>query len=134
MLLARLLALFVLVPLVELALLIEVGRRFGTVNTVLLIVVTGTLGAMLAKQQGLSALKRVRGELDRGEVPASAVADGLLILSAGVLLITPGILTDIVGFSLLIPWVRTQVKSWLLGLFSRWAAGGGRFTFVRRRH
>ncbi len=110
---ARLLALFVLLPALELALLIEIGSRIGTLATLGLIVLTGALGAALARQQGLGVLKRMRQESAQGRIPAAPVVDGVLILLAGALLITPGILTDAFGFFCLIPACRQLLKTFL---------------------
>jgi UPF0716 protein FxsA len=105
-----LLLLFIVVPAVELALLIEIGSRVGTFHTLALIVATGAIGATLANRQGIRTLRTIQDELARGALPADAVQDGVIILIAGALLITPGILTDIVGFLCLIPAVRNAVK------------------------
>jgi UPF0716 protein FxsA len=105
--------LFLVVPTVELMLLIEVGKAIGTLATIGLIVGTGVLGATLARHHGLSALSRMRGEMDAGRLPADALVDGMLILVAAALLITPGVLTDAVGFLLLIPLTRMGLKRWL---------------------
>lgn len=106
----RLLALFVVVPAVELALLIEVGQRIGAGATLGLIVATGVVGASLARRQGLGVLRRLQQETQAGRIPADPLVDGAFVLVAGALLITPGILTDVVGFLCLVPGVRTLVK------------------------
>ena len=106
----RLLLLFIVVPAVELALLIEIGRRIGTLETIGLIVVTGLVGAAMARSQGLRVLSRVRQEMSTGEMPAGSLLDGVLILLASALLITPGVLTDAVGFLCLMPGFRGLVK------------------------
>ncbi|MEM7585996.1 MAG: FxsA family protein [Acidobacteriota bacterium] len=111
----RLLLLFTIVPLVELALLIEVGRIVGMPATILLVIVTGTLGAWLAKTQGVRTLNRLQQELQSARMPADTMLDGLLIFIAGAVLLTPGILTDLFGFFLLTPacrgWLRGIIKS-----------------------
>jgi UPF0716 protein FxsA len=107
---ASLLLLFIVVPAVELALLIEVGSRIGTLATLAIIVATGVLGAALAKQQGIRTVRVIQDELARGELPASSLVDGVIILVAGALLITPGILTDAVGFLCLVPAARDTMK------------------------
>ena len=86
---AKLLLLFILVPATELALLIEIGSRIGTINTLLLIVVTGVLGASLASRQGLAVLRQIQDETVRGQMPGSAIVDGVIILVAGIVLMTP---------------------------------------------
>ena len=106
----RLLLLFILVPTVELVLLIEVGSRIGTLATLGLIAVTGMIGAALARWQGLQVLRRVQTDLAEGRLPASPLVDAVLILIAGALLITPGILTDALGFLCLIPGFRRFLK------------------------
>jgi UPF0716 protein FxsA len=116
---ARLLLLFTVVPLVELALLLEVGRRIGTPATLALIVVTGAVGAILAKWQGLGVLRRIQVELGAGRMPGAAIVDGVIILIAGALLITPGVLTDIVGFLCLIPATRTGMRAVLWRILAR---------------
>ena len=115
----RLLLLFVLVPAVELALLIEIGARIGTLATLGLIVGTGVLGAALARQQGLAVLRRVQEELAANRLPTGPLVDGLIILIAGALLMTPGILTDGVGFLCLVPGSRTLIKRGLWRRFER---------------
>ena len=115
----RLLLLFVLVPAIELGLLIELGRYIGTLPTLGVIVVTGILGAFLARQQGLGVLRRMRQETAQGRMPAGALADGVMILLAGAVLMTPGLLTDTFGFLLLVPAVRRWVKAGLLRRIER---------------
>ncbi len=106
----RLLLLFIVLPAVELALLIEIGRRIGTLETLGLIVVTGAVGAVMARSQGLRVLSRVREEISAGAMPASTLLDGVLILVAAALLVTPGVLTDAFGFLCLVPGFRTLLK------------------------
>jgi UPF0716 protein FxsA len=106
----RLLLLFILVPAVELILLINIGKVIGVLLTIAVIVVTGALGATLARWQGLGVLRDVQNELARGGLPASALVDGVLILIAAALLMTPGFLTDLVGFLCLVPGFRSVLK------------------------
>ncbi|MDH3523327.1 MAG: FxsA family protein [Acidobacteriota bacterium] len=108
-----LLLLFVLVPAVELALLIQIGRVVGTLPTLALIVFTGVLGAWLARRQGLAVVRQVRAEMADGRVPAGPVVDGILILVAGAVLMTPGLLTDLFGFFCLVPAGRRLLKGYL---------------------
>ena len=93
-------------PVIELVLLIEIGQRVGTLPTIALIVGTGIVGASLARQQGIATLARLRTDLDGGRLPAQAIVDGVLILVAAALLLTPGVLTDLFGFFCLIPTCR----------------------------
>lgn len=111
----RLFLLFTLVPLVELALLIRVGNVIGVFWTIVLVVTTGLLGASLARWQGWQTWRKFDAELRSGRFPAAEIIDGLLILIAGALLVTPGILTDAVGFLLLVPFVRARIR----GRFTR---------------
>lgn len=109
----RLLALFLLLPLVELALLIQVGRWIGLAWTIAIVAATGLLGAALARRQGARAWSAIHAELREGRVPAGAVVDGLLILIGAIVLLTPGILTDLLGFALLAPPTRSFFRGWL---------------------
>jgi len=108
--LLRLLLLFTLVPLVELVLLLILADKTSWQFTVALVLFTGVVGAALARHEGLRCLRRVRQKLAAGELPGDALLDGLMILLAGALLITPGVLTDLVGFALLLPPFRRVVK------------------------
>lgn len=115
----RLLLLFTFVPLIELLLLIEIGRHVGTLPTVLLVVSTGFLGAWLARQQGLQTLTRVQRDMAEGRLPTDALLDGVLILVAGAVLLTPGLLTDLCGFTLLTPFGRRAIRERLSVWFKR---------------
>jgi UPF0716 protein FxsA len=110
-----LLLLFVGVPLLELYLLIQVGSKIGALATIGLSILTGVLGTLLVRVQGFSVLLRVRGMLDRGEVPALEVLDGAVLLIAGIMLLLPGFITDALGFLLLIP----PLRRWLILRFVR---------------
>ena len=109
----KLLILFITVPLLELALLIKIGTLIGTFNTILLILITGILGAALTKQQGLGVITRIREDMALGKVPSDELFNGVCILVGGFLLLTPGLLTDALGFSLLIPSARKGIKKYL---------------------
>ncbi len=109
-----LLLLFLAVPLIEIYFLIKVGDIIGAWPTVLLVVGTAVLGVWLLRLQGLSTLYRVQSSLQRGELPATAMLEGLLLLLAGALLLTPGFVTDSFGFLLLIPPLRQRLAAYLL--------------------
>ena len=111
---ARLLVLFITVPFIELVLLLEIGGRIGVAATVLVILATGALGAWLTRSQGLQVLARFRQATSEGRLPHREVVEGLMILIAGAVLLTPGFLTDTVGFLLLIPPVRAIVRDRLI--------------------
>lgn len=107
---ARLLLLFILVPVIELAFFMLLGKHFGLPLTLLIIVVTAVIGAALTKSQGGKALANFQNALAMGKMPHKEMVDGLLILIAGAVLLTPGFLTDAVGFLLLAP-VRAVIRS-----------------------
>ncbi|OVE76815.1 hypothetical protein BVX98_04690 [bacterium F11] len=119
----KLLLLFIGVPLVEMFILIKMGEMMGFWPTVGLVVGTGFLGALLARVQGARAWTNVQRELARGELPASQLVDSLLILIAGIVLLTPGLLTDILGFLLLIPLTRNLFKAWIGRRLKKMATG-----------
>ncbi len=122
--LARLFLLFTIVPLIELYLLIKIGSYLGALNTVLLIVITGLLGALLARLEGLRVLRQIMQNLSQGIVPAEELVDGVLIFIAGILLVTPGVLTDVIGLFFIFPYTRTIFKRWLRRKLDRMAASG----------
>ena len=109
-----LLAVFILVPLAEIYVLIQVGGFIGALPTVLLVVVTAVLGAVLFRLEGLATLTRVQDSMRRGEVPAEEMFGGVLLIFAGALLITPGFITDAIGFAWLLPPVRRACARWYL--------------------
>ena len=109
----RLLLLFTLVPIVELAVLIEIGQHLGMLPTVALVLATGALGATLARREGIQAFHRLRDSIGQGSFPGEAILDGVLILGGGLLLLTPGILTDLLGFAALVPATRYYIKYYL---------------------
>jgi UPF0716 protein FxsA len=107
--LGRLFLLFTLVPLVEIYLLVQLGALMGVWPTIALVCVTGFLGASLARREGRRALARYQETLAKGQLPEEGIVSGLLILVGGVLLIAPGVLTDLTGLMLMIPPVRRAV-------------------------
>tara|TARA_B100000953_G_C17836796_1_gene363663 strand:- start:43 stop:441 length:399 start_codon:yes stop_codon:yes gene_type:complete len=104
---------FTIIPVVEIYLLIQIGTIFGALTSIALVIVTGFLGAYLARIQGLQTLFRIQKSLREGQMPSSELLDALLIGIAGLVLLTPGFLTDAFGFLLLIPNTRTAIKQWL---------------------
>ncbi|TET16288.1 MAG: FxsA family protein [Dehalococcoidia bacterium] len=117
--LLRLALLFVLTPLVELAILVYLGTIIGALYTILIVVATGILGAFMARNQGLAALSRIRGSIERGIIPSDEIFDGALILVGGLLLLAPGVITDVIGFAVLVPQTRRIIGRWLRGLIRR---------------
>lgn len=107
--LLRLILLFTIVPLLELMLLLRVADAWSWQATLALVLLTGIVGAWLARREGLRALRRIQDEFNAGAMPTKAVFDAVLILAAGLMLVTPGFITDAVGLSMLIPPVRRWV-------------------------
>jgi len=116
----KLLLLFILVPIAEIYVLVSVGGIIGPLPTIALVLVTATAGAYLARLQGLSVMMRIRENLAQGFMPAEELLDGLLILLAGLTLMTPGFLTDICGLLILLPVTRNMFKRWLRRKFDDW--------------
>ncbi len=108
----RLFLLLVAVPIIEIALFIEIGGWLGTWPTIGIVVLTALLGPFMLRQQGLKALGDIQGRLMAGDDPGQMLADGAMILVSGVLLLTPGFFTDAVGFLLLVPGVRKALFNW----------------------
>ena len=111
--LGYLILLFTLVPVIELSLLIKVGQNIGLSNTMLIVIFTGIGGAYLAKAQGIITLVRAQQDVNKGIMPTDKIFDGILILCGGILLLTPGLITDTMGFIMLIPFTRDLIKRWV---------------------
>jgi UPF0716 protein FxsA len=120
----RFLFLFIIVPLLELYILIKIGGYLGAFQTVALVVFTALLGVVLARFEGLRTLQQIRQSLSQGIVPAEEMVDAVLIFIGGILLITPGVLTDLFALVLLIPYSRMIFKRWLRRRFDRIVAAG----------
>ncbi len=117
----RLLILFTVVPLIELALLIKLGNIIGLWPTIFIVIATGVLGAALARSQGTQVISAIRAEVAEGRPPTESLINGLLVLVGGVVLLTPGLLTDLLGFSLLVPFTRNWFKKKLQGRLRKYA-------------
>mgnify|MGYP001388098034 FL=1 len=129
----KLLFIFIGIPLLELMILIELGREIGFWPTIFLVIVTGFLGASLARSQGMWMWMEIQHELQQGNMPADKLVDGLLILIGGIVLLTPGLLTDIFGFMLLIPVTRKLFKTAISRKFREMAdTGRTNFTMIMR--
>jgi UPF0716 protein FxsA len=120
----RLILVFTIVPLAELYILIKIGSQIGGFNTILLVLMTTVLGALLARLQGLRTLRQIQLSLSQGQIPAEELIDGVLILFGGILLVIPGVLTDLFALVLLLPVTRTYFKRWLRRRFDRMMASG----------
>ncbi len=106
--------LFLIIPIIEVYLLIEVGSYIGVGWTILLIVLTATIGVKLLRQQGISTLMRANQVMSQGQVPAMEMMEGLFLAVGGALLITPGFFTDIIGFVCLLPFTRRAIIQQIL--------------------
>tara|TARA_B100000945_G_C20023886_1_gene431288 strand:- start:53 stop:451 length:399 start_codon:yes stop_codon:yes gene_type:complete len=106
---------FTIIPVVEIYLLIKIGSSFGVFASIGLVIFTGFLGAYLARIQGLKTLFKIQESIREGRMPSGELIDALIIAIAGIVLLTPGFLTDTFGFALLFPIIRNSIKSWLQG-------------------
>ncbi|HEX9887114.1 MAG TPA: FxsA family protein [Longimicrobiales bacterium] len=116
--LGRLALLFVVIPLIELAILIQLGQVVGFLPTFSLVILTGVVGAILARAEGFRTFLAFQREVARGRLPGQPLQDALAVLVGGAFLLTPGILTDVAGFALLLPpsrrWIQRRVRGWVL--------------------
>ena len=111
---------FILVPVAELGVLLFSGQTIGVWPTLILLIVTGLLGSYLAKKQGINTIRKVQEQIQFGRVPGNEILDGLCVLFGGILLLSPGFLTDILGLILLLPFTRTLIKPFILKLIRKW--------------
>ena len=116
------------VPIVEIAAFIVIGGQIGVGWTLLMILVTAIIGTIMLRIQGLQLITHIRSEIDAGKVPARALGDGAMLLVAGILLLTPGFVTDGIGFLLFVPQVRTAIWSFLASRITM-QAGPAQFHF-----
>ncbi len=127
-----LIALFIGLPIIELALLFELHGAVGFLPTVMLVLLTGVAGAALVRRQGIATLFEIQKEMASGGLPAPQMMDGVMILMAGAFLVTPGLITDTVGFALLIPFVRERIRFWLRDKLKQKLRNGSIQVNVRR--
>jgi UPF0716 protein FxsA len=120
----KLLALFTIVPALELFLLLQIGSWLGPLPTLLLVLLTGAVGAWFAKREGLGLLQQLRSDLSMGIPPAERLVEGALVLVGGVLLVTPGVLTDLTGLALVLPWTRRLIAPIVLARLGGMISGG----------
>ena len=121
-LIAVLAVLFVAIPIAEFTILIELGQRIGTLNTIILVFGAGILGAILARMEGLRLLARIQESLRAGIMPTDQLFDGALVLAAGIFLIAPGLISDCIGLVLLFPPTRYPIKLALRQISRTWIA------------
>ncbi|MFC1667804.1 FxsA family protein [Chlamydiota bacterium] len=105
--------LLITVPLIEILLLLKIGAHIGIVPTIGLVILTGIAGVTLIRQQGLVIIFQMRELIRQGIFPENQLFDGILIFLAGALLLTPGFITDCIGFTLLLPDIRSQYRYWI---------------------
>ncbi|OGD17540.1 membrane protein FxsA [Candidatus Atribacteria bacterium RBG_19FT_COMBO_35_14] len=115
----KLLILFLIIPVTELYILIEVGKEIGSLSTIGVIILTGIIGTYLVKNEGFMILRKIQNDLNEGIMPGDSLIQGAIILAGGILLLTPGFVTDILGFIFLMPVSRSIVKKYLL----KWLKG-----------
>jgi len=119
MIFSYLVAAFILLPVAELWVLFRVNEHLGLGPTLLIVMGTGFVGAWLARAQGFMIMLQIQRDLAEGRMPAPRLIDGAMILVAGAFLVTPGLITDTVGFLLLVPAVRVSIRMWLKGVIER---------------
>ena len=110
--------LFIIMPILEIALILQVGGIFGVAPTVALIIITAVIGTYLLRREGVATLFRARQKMDAGMLPAQEMGEGIMLAFAGALLLTPGFITDVVGFSLLSRTVREAMIKKFSGHFT----------------
>jgi UPF0716 protein FxsA len=106
--------LFIVVPIVEMWVLIEVGSAIGALSTIALVFLTAAVGLALLRQQGINTLLKVNARMERGELPAGEILEGVMLAVGGALLLTPGFITDVIGFCCLLPFTRKSLVAILL--------------------
>lgn len=114
----------IIIPALEIGILIFSGEMIGLIPTIVLIIFTGVFGAYLAKKQGLEAIRQFQEQLSHGQMPGMAILDGVCILIGGILLLTPGFITDIFGFLLLVPPTRKFIKVIMMNALRKWINNG----------
>ncbi len=119
---------FVVTPIVELAVIVQVAGSAGVLNTIGLLVLVSMVGAWLVRREGLGILRRAQQEAAQGRIPGREIVDGLLVLGAGALMLTPGFVTDVVGLTLLFPPTRALVRAVSTRRLAR-SMASGRTTF-----
>jgi UPF0716 protein FxsA len=120
-----------LIPFIEIYLLLKVGGTIGAFPTIFLVVFTAVLGTWLLRQQGFATFKRLQDNLAQGKVPAYEMIEGPIILVGGILLLTPGFITDIMGFACLIPQLRRKIAQYVIE--NHLVQSGGQFQWGKAR-
>jgi UPF0716 protein FxsA len=115
-----LILLFILIPAGEIGVLLLSGKTIGIWPTILLLILTGILGSYLAKRQGMNTIRKVQEQLQFGRLPGDEILDGICVLFGGLLLLSPGFLTDVFGLILLFPLTRVLLKPMIIKMFQKW--------------
>jgi len=106
----KLFLIFAVIPLIELGILIKIGTVIGTLNTIMLVILTAAIGAYMVRMEGIGVLSRIQQSMQDGQFPAEELINGAMVLVAGALLLTPGVFTDLIGFLMVIPVSRNVIK------------------------
>lgn len=122
--------LIIIIPAAEIGFLMYSGKMIGILPTLLLIVLSGVVGAYLAKQQGLEVIRKAQEQMRYGNMPGDAILDGICVLIGGTLLLSPGFITDFAGLLLLIPYTRVFFKKLIGSALMKWF-NNGRITIIR---
>jgi UPF0716 protein FxsA len=122
--LAKLFAAFVIIPILEIYVIIKIGSYIGAGWTIFLVIGTAFIGAYLAKMQGAQTMLQMRANMQKGIPPTSDILDAFLIFSAGLVFLTPGFLTDLLGVLVLFPPTRQPIKFWLIKKIDQWMSQG----------
>lgn len=130
---ARLLLLFIIVPVTEVIIYIKLGQVIGLWATLAMIFGTGIAGAFLARTQGFRIIRQVRYEISQGRIPGNEMVEGVLVLAGGLLLLTPGLLTDVAGFLLLLPLTRKLIRELLKKKIRKWIDNGQIYFYFDRK-
>jgi len=128
----KLIMLFTVIPIVELALLLKINTYIGLGYTLMIVLVTGVVGAYLAKSEGRGIIRNIKYEMSQGRMPGDELVNGLCVLIGGAFLLTPGLITDFTGFILVIPFTRAIIKRFVKGRL-RYMLEEGTFKFYYRK-
>lgn len=123
-------ALFVFLPLIEIFLLLKLGGALGGMNTFAIVIITGALGAFYAKKEGREVFRKIQFELQEGQMPDTTLLQGFSVLVGGILLVTPGFITDIMGFTMILPITNLAFIAYLKKLFAHAVASGNIQTYT----
>ena len=128
----KLIMLFTVIPIVELALLLKINTYIGLGYTLMIVLVTGVVGAYLAKSEGKGIIRNIKYEMSQGRMPGDELVNGLCVLIGGAFLLTPGLITDFTGFILVIPFTRAIIKRFVKGRL-RYMLEEGTFKFYYKK-